>query len=115
MRYLFAAVIAVFVVAVDLEGSGTKSVWTEPSFVVAEAQSEPVTPAHEHSLQDAETRGGTAAAWSETSTTPDTAHVATTPSEKAATADAPARAAASVGAEPASADPICDVVRSAAE
>ena len=45
MRYLFAAVIAVFVVAVDFESSDIKSVWTEPSFVIAaaEAQSETST------------------------------------------------------------------------
>lgn len=79
MRYLFAAVIAVFVVAVDLESSDTGSIWTEPSFVVAEAQSEPVT------------------------------------SETAATADAAASATASIGEQPASSDPICDVVKVAAE
>ena len=44
MRYLFAVVIAVFVIAVDLESSNVRSVWMEPSFVVAESQSEPVTP-----------------------------------------------------------------------
>ena len=42
MRYLFAAVIAVFVIAADFESSGIKSIWTELSFVVADAQSEPV-------------------------------------------------------------------------
>src|ERR1044072_8095371 len=43
MRYLFAAAIAVFVFAVDLDSSDIGSIWTEPSFVIAEAQSEPVT------------------------------------------------------------------------
>ena len=41
MRYLFAAVIAVFVITLDFESSNIRSIWTEPSFVVAEAQSEP--------------------------------------------------------------------------
>ena len=38
----FAAVIAVFVIAADFESSEIKSIWTELSFVVADAQSEPV-------------------------------------------------------------------------
>src|SRR5829696_2560230 len=46
MRYIFAAVIAVFVVAVDFESSNIKSVWTELPFVVAEAQSEPAAPSN---------------------------------------------------------------------
>src|SRR5207244_6698689 len=50
MRYLFAAVIAVFVVALDFESSDVRSVWTEPSFVVAEAQSEPATAPNSHIL-----------------------------------------------------------------
>ena len=115
MRYLFAAVIAVFAVAVDLDSSDTRSVWTEPSFVVAEAQSEPVNPADAHSLQDAETRGVTAVTWSKVSLTPDAADVATAPSENAATADDAARAAASISEQSASSDPICDVVKAAAE
>jgi hypothetical protein len=48
MRYLFAAVIAVFVVTVDFESSEIRSIWTEPSFVVAEAQSEFAIPSNSH-------------------------------------------------------------------
>ena len=41
MRYLFAAVIAVFAITADLESSNSQSIWAEPSFVIAAAQSEP--------------------------------------------------------------------------
>ena len=39
MRYLFAAVIAVFAITADLESSNNHSIWVEPSFVIAAAQS----------------------------------------------------------------------------
>ena len=41
MRYLFAAVIAVFAITADLESSNRQSIWAEPSFTIAAAQSEP--------------------------------------------------------------------------
>jgi hypothetical protein len=41
MGYLFAAVIAVFAITADLESSNNHSIWVEPSFVIAAAQSEP--------------------------------------------------------------------------
>ena len=41
MRYFFAVAIAVFFVAVDFESSDVRSIWTEPSFVIAAAQGEP--------------------------------------------------------------------------
>jgi hypothetical protein len=113
MRYLFAAVIAVFVVAVDLESSDR--VWTEPSFVVAEAQSEPVIPTSSHAPQNAESHDGTAIAWIEPSLAPDAAHVVAAPSEQTSTADAAARATASISEESASPDSICEAVKAAAE
>jgi hypothetical protein len=113
MRYLFAAVIAVFVVAVDLESSDT--LWTEPSFVVAEAQSEPVIPTSSHAPQNADSHGGTAIAWIEPSPAPDAAHVIAAASEKAATADASARATASISEASPSPDSICEAVKAAAE
>ena len=43
MRYLFAAVIAVFAITADLESSNRHSIWAEPSFIIAAAQSEPAS------------------------------------------------------------------------
>jgi hypothetical protein len=103
MRYFFAAVIAVFVVAVDLESSDIRSIWTEPSFVVAEAQSEPAIPSNSHT--------GTVTASVEDSLALD----ATNADEKATSADAAAHAAASVDEESASAHLICETVKAAAE
>jgi hypothetical protein len=103
MRYLFAAVIAVFVVAVDFESSGVKSVWTQPSFVVAEAQSEPAVTSDSHS--------GTVAASVEDAQGLD----ATNADKKAISADDAAHAAASVDDESASAHLICEAVKTAAE
>src|SRR5262245_46368496 len=102
MRYLFAAVIAVFVVAVDFE-SDTKSIWTEPSFTVA--QSEPA---------ETSTNAGTATASIEHPQEPDATNVVATPSVNVTEADTAAHAAASVDDETAPANPICDAVKSAA-
>lgn len=110
MRYLFAAVIAVFAVAVDLESSNRA--WTEPSFVVAEAQSKPLTSKNSHA-SDTDTNGGTAIAWSEPS--PDAAQVISSPSEKTTAADAAAGATASINDGSKSPDLICEAVRAAAE
>ena len=132
MRYLFAAVIAVFVIAVDFESSNITSIWTEPSFV-AEAQSEPATSnsriAHDGLLSpplfelrwtgrfarndDPET--GIVIASAEYSQGSDATNVAAAPDEKATAADAAAHAAASVYDDSASADPICETVKTAAE
>jgi hypothetical protein len=101
MRYLFAAVIAVFVVAVDFESSETRSTWMEPSFVIAEAQSEPAITANT----------GTVTAPVEHSPTLDS----TNAGEKATSADAAAHAAASVNEESTSPHLICEAVKSAAE
>jgi hypothetical protein len=103
MRYLFAAVIAVFVVTVDFESSEIRSIWTEPSFVVAEAQSEFAITSNSH------TRTVTASV--EYSLALD----ATSADEKAISADDAAHAAASVYDESASSDLICEAVRTAAE
>jgi hypothetical protein len=106
MRYLFAAVIAVFVVSVDFESSDVKSIWTEPSFVVAEAQSEPVTTSNSHA--------GTGTASVEYSQALDATNVVATPYEAVA-ADAAAHAAASFHDESAPPNPVCEAVKTAAE
>jgi hypothetical protein len=110
MRYLFAAVIAVFAIAADLESSSTA--WTEPSFVVAEARSEPVT-AESSEATENNSSGGTAKAWSDASLTPDAARDAT-PSENATATDTTASATASINDESASPDLICEAVKAAA-
>jgi hypothetical protein len=103
MRYLFAAVIAVFVVAVDFESSEIRSIWTKPSFVIAEAQSEPAATSDSHA--------GNATAPVEDSLALD----ATNADEKTISADDAAHAAASVNDEPASPHLICEAVKTAAE
>jgi hypothetical protein len=107
MRYLFAAVIAVFVVAADFESSGIKSVWTEPSFVIAEAQSEPATTSDSHS--------GSVTASAEYAQELDATDAVVAPYEKATSADDAAHAAASVNDESASPNLICEAVKTAAE
>jgi hypothetical protein len=116
MRYVFAAVIAVFVIAVDLESSGNGSIWAEPSFVVAEAQSEPAAGTN--------SQPGTATASAESSQQLDATNVVSAPDEKTTAADADAHAAASVDNESKSAsvdneakpaDVICETVKAAAE
>jgi hypothetical protein len=106
MRYVFAAVIAVFVVAADFESSNIKSVWTELPFVVAEAQSEPAAPSNSHA--------GTVTASVESSQGEEAANVAA-PSETTTAADAAAHAAASINDEPAPPTMICEAVKAAAE
>jgi hypothetical protein len=103
MRYLFAAVIAVFVIAVDFESSDIRSIGTEPSFLIAEAQSEPVITSNSHA--------GTAMASIEYSLAPS----ATNADEKTISADDAAHAAASINEESASPHLICEAVRTAAE
>jgi len=103
MRYLFAAVIAVFVVTVDFENSESRSIWMEPSFVVAEAQSESAITSNSHT--------GTVTASVEYSLALD----ATGADEKAISAYDAAHAAASIDDESASSDLICEAVRTAAE
>ena len=106
MRYVFAAVIAVFVVAADFESSNIKSVWTELPFVVAEAQSEPAAPSN--------SQAGTVTASVESSQGEEAANVAA-PSETTTAADAAAHAAASINEEPAPPTVICEAVKAAAE
>jgi len=103
MRYLFAAVIAVFVIAVDFESSDIRSIWTEPSFLIAEAQSEPAIASNSHA--------GTATASIEYSLAPS----ATNADEKAISADDAAHATASINEESASPHLICEAVKAAAE
>ena len=103
MRYFFAAVIAVFVVAVDLESSDIRSIWTELSFVVAEAQSEPAVTSNSHT--------GTVTASVEDLPALD----ATNADEKVISADDAAHAAASVDEESALPHLICETVKAAAE
>ena len=125
MRYLFAAVIAVLVIAVDFESSDVRSVWTESSFVVAEAQSEPATTSSSHIsvprdgllrfARNDDSKTGTMTAWAESSPALNTTNVVTAPYEKAVATDATAHAAASLHDESASPDVICEAVRTAAE
>ena len=106
MRYLFAAAIAVFVVAADFESSNNKSVWTDPSFVIAEAeaQSEPTS----------SSTSETASASVESSQQSDaTERVA--PAVATAGADADAHAAVAASEQPAPSDVICEAVKAAAE
>lgn len=123
MRYLFAAVIAVFAVAADLESSDVRSMWKEPIFV-AEAQSETVsapnfnivTPQEELPLprnDDPET--GAIAASIDPSPALDATNGNAAPNHGAVAADATARAAVSVDDESAPLDVICETVRAAAE
>src|SRR5437762_8569649 len=133
MRYLFAAVIAVFVIAVDFESSNITSIWMEPSFV-AEAQSEPVATSNSRIAHDGllspplfelrwtgrfarndDPETGIVIASAEYSQGSDATNVAAAPDEKATAADAAAHAAASIYDESASADPICETVKTAAE
>ena len=103
MRYFFAAVIAVFVIAVDLESSDIRSIWTELSFVVAEAQSEPAVTSNSNT--------GTVTASVEDSPALD----ATNADEKVTSADEAVHAAASVDEESALPHLICETVKAAAE
>jgi hypothetical protein len=105
MRYLFAAVIAVFVVAADFESSNNR--WTEPSFTAAEAQSELAATSDFHA--------GTATASVESSQRLDAANVAAAAREATTTVDGSAHAAASIDEEATPSDPICDAVKAAAE
>jgi soluble lytic murein transglycosylase-like protein len=106
MRYLFAAAIAVFVVAADFESSNNKSVWTEPSFVIAEAeaQSEPTS----------NSTSGTANASIESSQQSD-ATDGFAPAVATTSADADAHAAVAANEERASSNVICEAVKAAAE
>jgi hypothetical protein len=104
MRYVFAAVIAVFVVAVDFESSNIKSVWMEPFFVVAEAET----------AATSNSQAGTVTASAESSQGEEAANVAA-PSETMTAADAAAHAAASINEEAAPSNVICEAVKAAAE
>jgi hypothetical protein len=79
----------------------------EPSFAVAEAQSEPATIPNSHA--------GIATASVEYSQGLDTTNVVAAPYEKAVAADAAAHAAASLYDESASPDVICEAIKAAAE
>jgi hypothetical protein len=100
----------VFVFAADLESSDIRSVWVEPSFVIAEAQSEPDA----MSDSQAEAVAASAATASiEYPQTLETTNVVSTPSETAA--DAAVHAAASFYDEAAPGNLICEAVKTAAE
>ena len=106
MRYLFAAVIAVFAITADLESSNSHSIWAEPSFVIAAAQSEPAIVSTD---TDNATVTATVESPSESNTTNNNAQ-----DERPAQADAAAHAAASINDEPLSSSPICEAVKNAA-
>jgi soluble lytic murein transglycosylase-like protein len=108
MRYLFAAVIAVFAVTADLESSNSRSIWAEPSFTIAAAQSEPAavnTDSHNATIT---------AAIEPPSESNTTNNNAAAQDERPAQADAAAHAAASITDEPPSSSPICEAVKNAA-
>ena len=107
MRYLFAVVMAVFVITLDFESSNIRSIWTEPSFVVAQAQSEFATTSNNQT--------GTASASAEYSQALDATNVVASPYEAATATDAAAHAAASFHDESASPNPVCEAVKTAAE
>jgi hypothetical protein len=109
MRYLVAAVIAVFAITVDLESSSKQSKWTEPTFTIAAAQSEPAT------VSTDPHPGVVNAAFEALSELNSTNNTAVSPDEKPAQADDAAHAAVSISIEPQSSDPICEAVKSAAE
>jgi Transglycosylase SLT domain len=104
MRYLFAVVIAVFVVAADFESSNNR--WAEPSFTVAEAQSEPADTSN--------SSAGTVTASVESSQGSDATNVAATAHE-ATTVDGAAHAAAVINEEAAPSNVICEAVKAAAD
>ena len=108
MRYLFAAVIAVFAITADLESSNNHSIWVEPSFVIAAAQSEPAIVSTD---TDHATVTATVESPSESNTTNNNAAAQ---DERPAQADAAAHAAASINDEPLSSSPICEAVKNAA-
>lgn len=105
MRYLFAAVIAVLFITADFESSHNRSIWTEPSFTVARAESEPA-------LVKPDSQNGPVTASVEASLASNTTDVVARQDEKPIEADDAAKAAASID-EPA--DPICAAVKNAAE
>jgi len=105
MRYLFAAVIAVFVVAADFENSNVR--WTEPSFIVAEAQSEPAVKSN--SQAETVTASAESSQGFEATNVPSAVRSTTT------TIDMAAHAAASINEEPTQSNVICETVKAAAE
>jgi soluble lytic murein transglycosylase-like protein len=124
MRYLFAAVIAVFAVAADLESSDVRSMWKEPIFVT-EAQSQAVSAPNFNIVapqdgllrlarnDDPET--GAIAASIDPSPAVDSTSGNAAPNEGAVAADATAHAAVSVNDGSAPPDVICETVKAAAE
>ena len=108
MRYLFAAVIAGFVITADFEISHNQSMWAEPSFVVAVAQSEPAA-------VNTESHNDTVTASVEPSPAANTTNVVTAPIEKPTEADTAVHAAASINETSAPPNPICEAVKDAAE
>jgi hypothetical protein len=105
MRYLFAAVIAVLGVAADFESSNVR--WTEPSFIVAEAQSEPAVKSN--------SQAEIVTASVESSQGSDTTNVPAAVYGTTMAIDLAARAAASISEEPTRSDVICETVKAAAE
>ena len=109
MRYLVAAVIAVFAITVDLESSSNQSIWAEPSFTIAAAQAEPAK------VSTDSDNGAVTAAVEPPSESGATEISAVAQDEKPTQADDAVPASASIDVEPQSSDPICEAVKSAAE
>jgi hypothetical protein len=122
MRYLFAAVIAVFAVAVDLESSDVTSMWKEPVFV-AEAQSQAASAPNIvvpqdgllHLARNDDPQTGAITASIDPSPALEATNGNAAPNHGAVAADATAHAAVSVDDESAPLDVICETVRAAAE
>ena len=101
MRYLFAALTAVFFVTADFETSHGQSVWTEPTFVVAMAQTEATA-------VNADSRIESVTASVEPSSTVEPAQ-----EKRPDEADVAAKPAAPVE-NVVSSDPICEAIKNAA-
>jgi soluble lytic murein transglycosylase-like protein len=124
MRYLFAAVMALFVVAVYLESSDVRSMWKEPSFV-SEAQSEAASALNFNivapqdgllrSARHDDPQTGVIIASIDPSPALDATNDDAAPNEGAVAADATAHAAVSVNDEAAPLDVICETVKAAAD
>jgi hypothetical protein len=124
MRYFFAAVIAVFVVAADLESSDVSSMWKEPVFV-AEAQSQAASAPNFNIVaqQDGwlrparndDSQTGAVTASVDPSPPLDATNGDAASNQGAVAADATAHAAVSLNDESAPLDVICETAKAAAD
>jgi len=104
MRYLFAAVFAVFFVIADFEGSNNQSIWTERLVAVAQSEPAAVNP-----------DSHTVAAPAEPSSESRTADIEPAHNERADEANAAANAAVAIKGESSPPNLICEAIKTAAE